>query len=138
MKKVHIFVYIIFISILVILLFIKGQHQSEAITKAFQIAIQAAVDKGYEVSNMIVSKEMISDSTLVVSFKKNKEEKFNDLEIWVRCENIYDIRILGAFENVDPENDRDKIALKILKNTSEELKQEIQKYKEFQERLKGN
>jgi hypothetical protein len=71
---------------------------------------------------MVISKEDLQDKTLIVSFKNSAQNKINDLEIYLHCDNIYDIDILGVFKDVDPVKDREKIIIQLTKDAVSELK----------------
>lgn len=104
---------------------VRMRQVAEARAQAFEIAIQKAEDLGFNVDKMVISKEIPKSNYLIVAFKSKSENKLNDLEIWLQCNNIYEIKLLGVFNDVDPEKDRDKITLNLLKGSIEDLKSMI-------------
>ena len=125
MNKKRIIWLVVLVSIFGILLYVRGQQESEARTKAFDVAVQKARDMGIDVNKMSISKEIPTAHMLIVSFKSKKENNLNDLEIWMRCEYTNSIETLGVFKDVDPVKDHAKIAAGILKGAIDEIKNTI-------------
>ena len=112
---------VILVILLGFLLFIRLQHLREAEDKAYITAIAEAQCMGYLEENFFVYKEKYHENYMIVVFKDREEETVHALEIWMRFDNVYDITVLGAFKDVNPKEDRNEIARKILMGRVDEL-----------------